>query len=729
MSKKHLLEIKEYKFSESIVSEIQDNHFVRNLWPVVYLLSDGVKKEAYVGETTDAISRFKTHLKHNQKKTLTSVRLITSDAFNKSATLDIEANLIKYLAGDGKFKLLNANIGIANHSYYQKEDIYWDIFTTLWTELQEQGLTSSTIDKINNSDLYKYSPYKSLTSEQKYSLIELIRSLLSETATTSLVEGAAGTGKTILAIYLFSILHTEINDLDTQEFDEESYEFLSLVRQLKERYPHPKAALVIPMAGFRKTIQNVFKNVKNLRADMVIGPAEVSRSKYDLIIVDESHRLRKRVNLGAYYGAFDKANKKLGLESESGTELDWILKCSSKQIFFYDSAQSIKPSDVDEEKFSILRNNSKTNNLVLHSQLRARGGNDYVSYVDRLLNNRLGNSDKSFESKEYEFIMFDSLKEMRAELNVMDAKHGLCRLVAGYAWEWKSKNADIHDIEIGGIQLKWNGTDKDWVNSENAFNEVGCIHTTQGYDLNYTGVIFGSEIIFDPATKKIKILAENYYDRNGKQNVRSDEELQAYIINIYKTLMLRGIRGTFVYVCNPELREYFRAHVVTRDGVVDKMLPKEVTKPSTPLGEVLKSILSPYSKKMVGLPLYDSIGCGDATYADPIAQETIDVPESLIRPGAKYFVLRTSGDSMNKKGINNGDLILCQKNYQASSGNIAIVLIGDDATLKEIKYEADGLRLIPHSTNPKHQPYKLVEGDEFKVLGTFVQKIDIDDWS
>jgi len=79
---------------------------------------------------------------------------------------------------------------------------------------------------------------------------------------------------------------------------------------------------------------------------------------------------------------------------------------------------------------------------------------------------------------------------------------------------------------------------------------------------------------------------------------------------------------------------------------------------------------------------------------------------------------------MNKLGINDGDLILCQKNYQASNGSIAVVLMGEEATLKEIQYQRDGLLLKPRSTNPRHVSRKLTEGDDFKVLGIYIKKLE-----
>jgi DUF2075 family protein len=85
-------------------------------------------------------------------------------------------------------------------------------------------------------------------------------------------------------------------------------------------------------------------------------------------------------------------------------------------------------------------------------------------------------------------------------IKLKDKEVGLSRLVAGYAWEWESQNnpdKEVFDIDIDGVKLRWNSTNTDWINSENAITEVGCIHTTQGYDLNYVGVIFGTEITYD----------------------------------------------------------------------------------------------------------------------------------------------------------------------------------------------------------------------------------------
>ena len=171
MNQGEIFEIRKYAFNNNLFSEFQNFHYAKSLWPIVYILSDGNRKEAYVGETTDTYSRMSSHLRSDEKNTLTAVHLISSDKFNKSATLDIESNLIKYISGDGQYSLINGNIGLANHNYYQKNEVYWHIFNSIWEKLRGEGLAKHSIEFINNSDLFKYSPYKSLNHDQKQSLL------------------------------------------------------------------------------------------------------------------------------------------------------------------------------------------------------------------------------------------------------------------------------------------------------------------------------------------------------------------------------------------------------------------------------------------------------------------------------------------------------------------------------------------------------------------------------
>jgi DUF2075 family protein/predicted GIY-YIG superfamily endonuclease/SOS-response transcriptional repressor LexA len=720
------VKINHYDFENTLFEDFGTNHFAKDLWPLVYILSDGDTKTAYVGETTDAYSRMGTHLKHKTKSKLTSVHLITSEKFNKSATLDIESNLIKYMSGDNIFNLLNGNLGLANHNYYQKKEVYWDIFNTIWNQLRAEGISKHSIEHIDNSDLFKYSPYKSLTKDQSQGLLQILQSLATGKYDNTIVEGGAGTGKTILAIFLFKMLSSQLEDFSFKAFGTEENVYIDLVNQIKKVIPSPKMALVVPMSSFRTTLKKVFKNIKGLSASMVIGPAQVSKEKYDLLVVDESHRLRRRVNLGAYFGAFDKACQALNLDKHKASELDWVTMQSKHTVLFYDEGQSIKPSDTKKEEFDIMKSSKDTSILKLKSQFRVKGGNEYVEYIDSLLNNKLKEDSSIFYSKEYEFTMFDSIETMIQQIKLRDQESGLSRLIAGYSWEWKSnKNKDTFDIHIDDVKLKWNGTSNDWINSDGAINEVGCIHTTQGYDLNYSGIIFGNEISFNPVTKEIIVNEENYFDKNGKQSIKDPKELKLFILNIYKTIMLRGIKGTYIYVCDPLLRDYFESFIpkYTYDQVeVKKIFKTENIKP-------FENSIPLYNLKVAAGAF------GELQQVEDV--EWLSIPKR-IKPSKDLFACQVVGESMNKI-IPNGAFCLFRK-YKGGSRNGQIVLVentnmydsdfGSCYTVKQYDskkqedengWKHQSIILKPLSTESTYENILLENGDlsTFRVIGIF----------
>ena len=165
--------------------------------------------------------------------------------------------------------------------------------------------------------------------------------------------------------------------------------------------------------------------------------------------------------------------------------------------------------------------------------------------------------------------MTDFIKKKNREVE-------LCRNVAGFGWPWVTKrmsldlknedetnrliNDGIFDIEIDGNKYIWNTTDSNWVGSNNSINEIGCIHTIQGFDLNYAGVIIGNELKYSLEAGKLFVDRDCYYDRHGKEKT-SDNELLQYILNIYSVLCTRGVSGTYIYACDYGLREYLKRFI------------------------------------------------------------------------------------------------------------------------------------------------------------------------
>ncbi len=720
---KNRFSISRYNFDANLEREIIENHRDYLSWPLVYFLNNHQTRYAYVGETTDVVKRMKAHSKTQDKKDLTAVNLITSDLFNKSATLDVEANLIRYINADGQYHLKNANLGIANHRFYQQKEVYWELFSDIWNELRTMGIARHSLEHIDNSDLFKYSPYKSLSAEQVASLKLILECLLDDNTNVSLIQGGAGTGKSILAIFLFKLLKTNLDDFNFADFDEEDLELFNLLKEVRAKYGELEMALVIPMASFRKTISKVFKNIQGLTPKMVVGPSDLAKKKYDLVIVDEGHRLRRRVNLGPYFKPFDDTCKALGLEESTASELDWLLIQSKKSLIFYDRFQSIKPSDVLRFSFIALENAPSTRIETLKTQFRCRGGNEYVKLIHDLLDNKIDSTNK-YQSLEYECYLFDDLQQMVEEINKREKTDGLSRMVAGYAWEWISnKDKSAFDIVIEDTKLRWNSVAIDWVNSPKSIEEVGCIHTTQGYDLNYTGVIIGPELDYDFDTKQLVIDKSKYKDKAGKNTIKDNQILKEYILNIYKTILLRGVKGTFIYACNDNLRKYFSQSIDLRTTSEEKNQFKIIDEPN---------------RKTI--PFFDlEIAAGSFSELQLVEDIRYIELDEVIHNQDRYFACRVVGESMNKI-IPNGSICLFEK-YTHGSRNGLITLVemtdfidadfGSNYTVKEYSskklttednWRHEEITLLPKSTLD-YKPIVLRDEEtvNLRVIGVFVK--------
>lgn len=200
--------ITDYIFNKKTFSELKESTF-GDKWPVVYIIEDNGKRLAYIGETTNICNRINQHWNNPKRKKLKSIHIIHNPAFNKSVILDLEAFLIKYIASDGKYQLQNGNGGQHFHHYYQREE-YQKEFKYIWQILKKHNIVTQDIRIIENSDLFKYSPYKTLTEEQykiTYQIIERLKTDLSNgIPRISIIDGGAGTGKSILGIFLLKLL-------------------------------------------------------------------------------------------------------------------------------------------------------------------------------------------------------------------------------------------------------------------------------------------------------------------------------------------------------------------------------------------------------------------------------------------------------------------------------------------------------------------------------------------
>ena len=499
------------------------------------------------------------------------------EEFNKSVCLDLESHLINLFAGDGKFQVLNSNGGQVDRDYYGRDGSR-KAFEKIFDALRAQGLFERSLPEIENRDLFKLSPFKALTPDQASAIDDIVMGLANGleagSPTISVIEGEPGTGKTVVAIYLMKLLR-DIGRADPDDPVDEDARFaeffdaehVELLRDLR-------VGLVIPQQSLRKSIERVFSKTHGLEKAMVRSPFQIGGGDehFDLLVVDEAHRLNQRAAQasGPLNARFRDITVDLfGEDDLSKTQLDWIREKSDHQILFVDSLQTVRPADLPSGHLELVtaeaQGQGRLHRLRTQHRIR-RAGEDYVGHIRAILAGQ-SPQPKPDRFTPYDLRFYDDPAAMRNEILRLDESEGLARMLAGYAWEWKSKNdPNAYDIELGGLSLQWNQADKDWVASAGSVEEVGSIHTIQGYDLNYAGVLVGPDLGYDPDGGRVVFNRDQYFDRQGKKNngklgiTYADADILAYVRNIYAVLLTRGILGTFVYVHDPALREYMRPY-------------------------------------------------------------------------------------------------------------------------------------------------------------------------
>ncbi|MNY23686.1 hypothetical protein D3C86_1573620 [compost metagenome] len=240
--------------------------------------------------------------------------------------------------------------------------------------------------------------------------------------------------------------------------------------------------------------------------------------------------------------------------------------------------------------------------------------------------------------------------------------------------------------------------------------------------MNYAGIIFGHEISYDELNDEIVIYKENYFDKNGKNTVKDPKRLKSYILNIYNTILQRGIRGTYVYVCDPKLRDYLAKHIPQA----------KVEQPQVKL-----EVMATQTENSV--PFYDLYAAA-GNFSDlqhGLNHHWVKLPDRY-SPDPDLFACRVIGESMNKV-IPNGSICLFRK-YTGGSRNGKIVLaesttfkdmeFGSGYTIKEYHssknvndegWNHTSILLKPLSYDPKFEAIKLIDDelDSFKVIGVF----------
>ena len=284
---------------------------------------------------------------------------------------------------------------------------------------------------------------------------------------------------------------------------------------------------------------------------------------YDALIVDESHRLTMKSGF----------MKNLG-----ENQIKEIINAARTSVFFIDEAQKVTWADVGEidaiEEAAQMAG-ANVQHLTLSSQFRCGGSDDYLAWLDDALGVQ-ATADHYFSTDRFDFQIFDSVKELEITIREKNTESNKARLVAGYCWDWVSKtDSEKFDIVIPSekFEMKWNlnSYGQTWIIDPKSVNEVGCIHTCQGLEVDYVGVIIGEDLVFtggelitQPQHRAKTDKSLKGYKKALKESpIEAELKADEIIRNTYRTLMTRGMKGCYVYFTDAETARYFKRLVAT----------------------------------------------------------------------------------------------------------------------------------------------------------------------
>lgn len=354
---------------------------------------------------------------------------------------------------------------------------------------------------------------------------------------TVICKGGPGTGKSVIAVQLLAEL--TLRD-----------QFVQYVSKNQA----PRQVYLQKLKGAKKLtgVENMFKG-SSIYVD-------VGQNQINTLIVDEAHRLEER----------SQYTKKTGKENQ----IKEIIHSACCSVFFIDENQRVTMSDIgsiEEIKKWADFEESEVIEMELVSQFRCNGSNGYLAWIDDLLEIR-ETANYDLDGIDYDIRLCDDPDEMRRIIFEKNKVSNRARVLAGYCWKWeksKQNDPDYHDIKIGEFEMSWNLGTGIYAIDETSVNQAGCIHTTQGLEFDYVGVIVGDDMRFEnghvitdfskraSTDQSIKGLKKLFKENPEEANARADEIIK----NTYRTLLTRGMKGCYIYCTDTGLQEYFRRRI------------------------------------------------------------------------------------------------------------------------------------------------------------------------
>jgi uncharacterized protein len=363
---------------------------------------------------------------------------------------------------------------------------------------------------------------KGLHKKKKYSII---------------VKGGPGTGKSVIALQLMANLSQK--GFVTQ-YATGSKSFTQTLRKIAGA----------EFSGFFKYFMSYYD-----------APAD----SIDVLILDEAHRIREKTVVFRKY-------------SGEIPQVEELIKAARVTLFLIDDDQVVRPGEigsVDHIKTYATKLNCEVHEFELETQFRCSGSDAFIQWINNTLHirktaNALWEGDENFE-----FRIFSNPQSMEEEVRKKVQNGFTGRMTAGFCWPWsKELNPDgtlKEDVRAGTYIRPWNARDDVtglkrgipkspfWAYDPAGIDQVGCIYTTQGFEFDYVGVIFGADLVFDFESKTWIGKPENSYDSQVKNNKKQFTQM---VKNTYRVLLTRGIKGCYVCFLDKDTEKFFTSRII-----------------------------------------------------------------------------------------------------------------------------------------------------------------------
>ncbi|MCY8092394.1 DUF2075 domain-containing protein [Bacillus haynesii] len=527
------------EFTSDHVNVVKAMHI--NNYPIVYILYNEKKKPTvYIGQTVQAARRLKNHIDNEKRKSLNRFILIGHEKFHQSATYNIESNLINYFIADNRYQLQNVSQTRSRemHNYYQKPFYNEEIFQVIWEKLREEKIVGDSLENLRNKDIYKLSPYKELSPQQldiKNKILDFCKERIQKEGNHVIViEGDAGTGKSVLLSSLFNTIQDLAKDENSFLYETDNY-------------------LLVNHSEMLKTYKSIANSLPNLKKKSLMKPTPFINEKTktgataDIVLVDEAHLLLTKEDS---YNNFRYQN-----------QLDEIIKRSKITVVIFDPKQVLKiKSYWNDRLLEEIINQYDAKTVKLTDQMRMNANPETMKWIDSFVEKKV--LPLPIEGSSFELKIFEDAAAFKTAIERKNSEDGLSRIVSTFDYLHK-KDKKTYIVDEEGINMPWNSTqDKvTWAENPNSIKEVGSIYTVQGFDLNYVGVVLGPSVSYDEEKDELVIDTSKYKDTGAfvsrtdlspEQNEQIKEQI---ILNSINVLMKRGIHGLYIYATDPKLRK------------------------------------------------------------------------------------------------------------------------------------------------------------------------------